>query len=94
MSSSNDKILACPIISINARVWRFWSFILKHDYMRYISIIPVTVMTVLMFTDLYRAWGNIGEVIISAYFAVLYFNAVVSMEGFFFPLLCNTKSDF
>ncbi|EAT42450.1 AAEL006005-PA [Aedes aegypti] len=74
---SIEKILACPIISINARVWRFWSFILKHDYMRYISIIPVTAMTVLMFTDLYRAWGNIGEVIINAYFAVLYFNAVL-----------------
>ncbi|XP_065079026.1 odorant receptor Or2-like [Ochlerotatus camptorhynchus] len=75
--SSTDKILACPIVSINARVWRFWSFILKHDYMRYISIPPVTVMTVLMFTDLYRAWGNIGEVIINAYFAVLFFNAVL-----------------
>ncbi|XP_029728040.2 odorant receptor Or2-like [Aedes albopictus] len=74
---SAEKILACPIISINARVWRFWSFFLKHDYMRYISIIPVTAMTVLMFTDLYRAWGNIGEVIINGYFAVLYFNAVL-----------------
>ncbi|XP_062553253.1 odorant receptor Or2-like [Armigeres subalbatus] len=74
---SSEKILACPIISINARVWRFWSFILKHDYMRYISIIPVTAMTVLMFSDLYRAWGNIGEVIINGFFAVLYFNAVL-----------------
>lgn len=71
------SILDCPIVSVNARVWRFWSFVLKHDAMRYISIIPVTVMTFFMFTDLCRSWGNIQELIIKAYFAVLYFNAVV-----------------
>ncbi|XP_062553786.1 odorant receptor Or2-like [Armigeres subalbatus] len=71
------NILDCPIISVNAHVWRFWSFVLKHDIMRYVSIIPVTVMTLFMFTDLYRSWGNIQEVIIKAYFAVLYFNAVL-----------------
>ncbi|XP_058814907.1 odorant receptor Or2-like [Topomyia yanbarensis] len=70
-------ILDCPIISINVRVWRFWSFVLKHDAMRYISIIPVGVMNVFMFADLYRAWGNIDEVIINAFFAVLWFNAVL-----------------
>ncbi|EAT42452.2 AAEL006003-PA [Aedes aegypti] len=71
------SILDCPIVSVNARVWRFWSFVLKHDAMRYISIIPVTVMTFFMFTDLCRSWGNIQELIIKAYFAVLYFNAVL-----------------
>ncbi|XP_055600381.1 odorant receptor Or2-like [Uranotaenia lowii] len=77
MSLAADQILACPMISINARVWRFWSFILKHDFMLYTSIVPVTVMNIFMFADLYRAWGNIDEVIINAYFAVLYFNAVL-----------------
>lgn len=72
-----QQLLNCPIISVNVRVWHFWSFLVKHDAMRYISIIPVGAMTLLMFADLYRAWGNIEEVIINAYFAVLYFNAVV-----------------
>lgn len=73
-------ILDCPIISVNVRVWHFWSFVLKHDAMRYISIIPVGVMNVFMFADLYRAWGNIDEVIINAYFAMIFFNAVVGVE--------------
>ncbi|XP_001864543.2 odorant receptor Or2 [Culex quinquefasciatus] len=72
-----QQLLNCPIISVNVRVWHFWSFLVKHDAMRYISIIPVGAMTLLMFADLYRAWGNIEEVIINAYFAVLYFNAVL-----------------
>uniref|UniRef100_A0A182SXX9 Uncharacterized protein n=1 Tax=Anopheles maculatus TaxID=74869 RepID=A0A182SXX9_9DIPT len=72
------EILDCPLLSVNVRVWRFWSFVLVHNWKRYISIIPVTLLNVFMFADLYRAWGNIEEVIINAYFAVLYFNAVVS----------------
>ncbi|XP_058061209.1 odorant receptor Or2-like [Anopheles bellator] len=70
-------ILDCPLLSVNVRVWRFWSFVLIHNWRRYISIIPVTILNVFMFADLYRAWGNIEEVIINAYFAVLYFNAVL-----------------
>ncbi|EDS40323.1 odorant receptor [Culex quinquefasciatus] len=54
-------ILDCPIVCVNVRVWHFWSFVLKHDAMRYVSIIPVGVMNVFMFADLYRAWGNIDE---------------------------------
>ncbi|XP_053697375.1 odorant receptor Or2-like [Sabethes cyaneus] len=69
--------LDCPIVSINVRVWRFWSFVLRHNFMRYVSVIPVGVMTTFMFTDLYRAWGNIDEVIINAFFAVLWFNALI-----------------
>ncbi|XP_058449441.1 odorant receptor Or2-like [Malaya genurostris] len=76
-SSPPSSPLNCPIISINIRVWHFWSFVLKHDFMRYISIIPVGVMNGFMFADLYRAWGNIDEVIINAFFAVLWFNAVL-----------------
>lgn len=72
------EVLNCPLLSVNVRVWRFWSFVLLHNWRRYISIIPVTALNVFMFADLYRAWGNIEEVIINAYFAVLYFNAVVS----------------
>uniref|UniRef100_A0A182Q232 Uncharacterized protein n=1 Tax=Anopheles farauti TaxID=69004 RepID=A0A182Q232_9DIPT len=71
------EVLDCPLLSVNVRVWRFWSFVLVHNWRRYISIIPVTVLNVFMFADLYRAWGNIEEVIINAYFAVLYFNAVL-----------------
>ncbi|XP_049282937.1 odorant receptor Or2-like [Anopheles funestus] len=71
------KILDCPLLSVNVRVWHFWSFVLVHNWRRYISIIPVTLLNVFMFADLYRAWGNIEEVIINAYFAVLYFNAVL-----------------
>uniref|UniRef100_A0A182YRD2 Uncharacterized protein n=1 Tax=Anopheles stephensi TaxID=30069 RepID=A0A182YRD2_ANOST len=71
------EILDCPLLSVNVRVWRFWSFVLVHNWRRYISIIPVTLLNVFMFADLYRAWGNIEEVIINAYFAVLYFNAVL-----------------
>nr|XP_019540933.2 odorant receptor Or2-like [Aedes albopictus] len=72
-----ESILNCPIVSVNARVWRFWSFVLKHDAMRYISIIPVTVMTFFMFLDLGHSWGDFQDVIIKGYFAVLYFNAVL-----------------
>ncbi|XP_055601037.1 odorant receptor Or2-like [Uranotaenia lowii] len=72
-----SNALQCPIISVNVGVWRFWSFVFKHDYMRYISIIPVSVMNVFMFADMYRAWGKIDELIINAYFAVLFFNAVL-----------------
>ncbi|XP_049549243.1 odorant receptor Or2-like [Anopheles darlingi] len=71
------EVLECPLLSVNVRVWRFWSFVLVHNWRRYVSIIPVTVLNVFMFADLYRAWGNIEEVIINAYFAVLYFNAVL-----------------
>ncbi|KAL9708517.1 hypothetical protein quinque_012035 [Culex quinquefasciatus] len=81
-------ILDCPIISVNVRVWHFWSFVLKHDAMRYISIIPVGVMNVFMFADLYRAWGNIDEVIINAYFAMIFFNAV--LRTIF--ILCNRQA--
>ncbi|KAL9708521.1 hypothetical protein quinque_012039 [Culex quinquefasciatus] len=73
-------ILDCPIISANVRVWHFWSFVLKHDAMRYVSIIPVGVMNVFMLADLYRAWGNIDEVIINAYFAMIFFNAMMGVE--------------
>ncbi|XP_055550521.1 odorant receptor Or2-like [Wyeomyia smithii] len=76
-ASAVPSPLDCPIVSINVRVWRFWSFILRHNFMRYISVIPVGVMTAFMFTDLYRAWGNIDEVIINAFFAVLWFNALI-----------------
>uniref|UniRef100_A0AAG5D8E9 Odorant receptor n=1 Tax=Anopheles atroparvus TaxID=41427 RepID=A0AAG5D8E9_ANOAO len=72
------EILDCPLLSVNVRVWHFWSFVLVHNWRRYVSILPVTLLNVFMFADLYRAWGNIEEVIINAYFAVLYFNAVVS----------------
>nr|ACH69146.1 odorant receptor 10 [Anopheles quadriannulatus] len=71
------EVLNCPLLSVNVRVWRFWSFVLVHNWRRYIGIIPVTALNVFMFADLYRAWGNIEEVIINAYFAVLYFNAVL-----------------
>ncbi|XP_050085321.1 odorant receptor Or2-like [Anopheles aquasalis] len=71
------EVLECPLLSVNVRVWRFWSFVLVHNWRRYVSIIPVTLLNVFMFADLYRAWGNIEEVIINAYFAVLYFNAVL-----------------
>uniref|UniRef100_A0A182S530 Uncharacterized protein n=1 Tax=Anopheles funestus TaxID=62324 RepID=A0A182S530_ANOFN len=71
------EALNCPLLSVNVRVWHFWSFVLVHNWRRYISIIPVTLLNVFMFADLYRAWGNIEEVIINAYFAVLYFNAVL-----------------
>ncbi|XP_058814369.1 odorant receptor Or2-like [Topomyia yanbarensis] len=77
LSTSSPSPLNCPIISINIRVWRFWSFVLKHDAMRYITIIPIGAMNVFMFADLYRAWGNIDEVIINAFFAVLWFNALL-----------------
>lgn len=70
----------CPIINVNVKVWKFWSWILRHNYMRYISVVPVTILNFFQFTDLYSAWGNIGKVIINAYFAVLYFNAVVSIR--------------
>uniref|UniRef100_A0A182WQR7 Odorant receptor n=1 Tax=Anopheles minimus TaxID=112268 RepID=A0A182WQR7_9DIPT len=71
------EALNCPLLSVNVRVWRFWSFVLVHNWRRYISIIPVTLLNVFMFADLYRAWGNIEELIINAYFTVLYFNAVL-----------------
>uniref|UniRef100_A0AAG5D6H9 Odorant receptor n=1 Tax=Anopheles atroparvus TaxID=41427 RepID=A0AAG5D6H9_ANOAO len=71
------EILDCPLLSVNVRVWHFWSFVLVHNWRRYVSILPVTLLNVFMFADLYRAWGNIEEVIINAYFAVLYFNAVL-----------------
>uniref|UniRef100_A0A182NZ91 Uncharacterized protein n=1 Tax=Anopheles dirus TaxID=7168 RepID=A0A182NZ91_9DIPT len=81
------EALDCPLISVNVRVWRFWSFILVHNWKRYISIIPVTVLNVFMFADLYRTWGNFEEVIINAYFAVLYFNAVLRT----LILVCNRE---
>ncbi|XP_058814370.1 odorant receptor Or2-like [Topomyia yanbarensis] len=76
-SSSSPSPLNCPIIAVNVRVWYFWSFVLKHDAMRYICIVPLGVMNVFMLADLYRAWGNIDEVIINAFFVVLCFNTVL-----------------
>ncbi|XP_062553252.1 odorant receptor Or2-like [Armigeres subalbatus] len=73
---ADERILACPIISFDANIWRFFSLVLKHDFMRYLSVIPIATMTVMMFIDLYRT-SDVREVIINAYFAVLYFNAVL-----------------
>jgi gustatory receptor len=65
---------------VNVRVWKFWSFIIVHNYRRYVSVVLVTLLNIFQFMDLYRAWGNVDEVIIKGYFAVLYFNAVVRIN--------------
>ncbi|XP_053693056.1 odorant receptor Or2-like [Sabethes cyaneus] len=69
--------LDCPIVSVNVRIWRFWSFFYKHDAMRYLGIIPITVMNVFMLFDLCRSWNNYDNMIINAYFVVLWFDAVL-----------------
>ena len=62
----------CPIINLTVKVWKFWSFILVRNALRYIVIL-VLIQNIFQFMDFYRAWGNIEEVITNSYFTILYF---------------------
>ncbi|XP_055550542.1 odorant receptor Or2-like [Wyeomyia smithii] len=63
-------LLTCPIISVDVRVWRFRSFILRHNAMRYICIIPVGLMNVFLCINIYQTWGNLVEMIFDTFYDV------------------------
>lgn len=69
-----------PIISINVKIWKFFSFILVHNYRRYVSVITVIIFNITQFLGLYQSWfqDQIDTIIINAYFTILYFNVVVN----------------
>ncbi|XP_053699230.1 odorant receptor Or2-like [Sabethes cyaneus] len=70
------NILECPIISIDVRICRFWSYLLKHDFMRYVGTIPAGLLVLFMFADLCHSENNFEEVIINAFFAIILFNTL------------------
>ncbi|CAD7077201.1 unnamed protein product [Hermetia illucens] len=66
-----------PIISINVKILKFWSFILVHNWRRYISIIPAMIMNVAQFLDMYFTTEPIDSIARNFYFVVLWFIAVM-----------------
>ncbi|XP_053692623.1 odorant receptor Or2-like [Sabethes cyaneus] len=69
------NVLNCPIISTNVRVFRFFSFMLKEDAMCYVWIIPVAIIDLFMFTNIYYLWGYFEVWITNAFLTILLFNA-------------------
>ncbi|XP_053699231.1 odorant receptor Or2-like [Sabethes cyaneus] len=70
------NILNCPIISIDIRICRFWSYLLKHDFMRYVGTIPAGLLIVFMFADLYHSENDFEDFIINAFFSLLLCNTL------------------
>ncbi|XP_055543610.1 odorant receptor Or2-like [Wyeomyia smithii] len=79
MSTKSTKMncLNCPIIAINVYIWYFWSYILKHDFRRYVGTIPGLIMNSFMFTEVYMSRGDFEQMIVNAYFAVLVFDVIL-----------------
>ncbi|ETN60992.1 putative odorant receptor [Anopheles darlingi] len=69
----------CPIISVNVKVWLFWSYLRQPRPFRFlVGCIPVAILNVGQFAKLYYSTGDMSELIINGYFTVLYFNLIVS----------------
>lgn len=69
----------CPIISVNVKVWLFWSYLRQPRPFRFlVGCIPVAILNVCQFMKLYFSTGDMSELIINGYFTVLYFNLIVS----------------
>ncbi|XP_037926921.1 odorant receptor 30a-like [Hermetia illucens] len=66
-----------PIISINVKILKFWSFILVHNWRRYISLIPSIFLNITQFLDMYFSNEPIDSIIRNVYFLVLWFNTVI-----------------
>lgn len=69
-----------PIIELTVNVYKFWSFLQPTTPAKFI-IIPMMVMNVFQFLELYRGWGDFQYSIINAFLAILFFNAAVFKLG-------------
>ncbi|XP_035777172.1 odorant receptor Or2 isoform X2 [Anopheles albimanus] len=68
----------CPIISVNVKVWLFWSYLRQPRPFRFlVGCIPVAILNVCQFMKLYFSTGDMSELIINGYFTVLYFNLIL-----------------
>uniref|UniRef100_A0A087ZDB7 Putative odorant receptor n=1 Tax=Anopheles darlingi TaxID=43151 RepID=A0A087ZDB7_ANODA len=68
----------CPIISVNVKVWLFWSYLRQPRPFRFlVGCIPVAILNVGQFAKLYYSTGDMSELIINGYFTVLYFNLIL-----------------
>nr|AOE48091.1 putative odorant receptor OR25 [Scaeva pyrastri] len=66
-----------PILSINVKIWKFWSVILSHTWRRYIFVGPIAIMNVLQFVFLYQKWGEVDTFILNAFYAMAIFNSLL-----------------
>ena len=63
----------CPIISIDMKVWKFWSYLLTKNHKVFFSVVPLIFLNIFQFMFLYTNWGDVQQMIQNGYFTVLYF---------------------
>ncbi|XP_037953769.1 odorant receptor 43a [Teleopsis dalmanni] len=66
-----------PVLSINVKLWKFLSVILKHNWHVYVFVAPVCLMNVLQFVYLYRVSDDLAPFILNMFFASAIFDALL-----------------
>ncbi|XP_058974337.1 odorant receptor 30a-like [Musca domestica] len=72
-----ETIEDVPLYNNSLRIMKFWSFLLRHDWRRYLSLIPYIILTSSQFVDLFFSTEPMDAIIRNAYLAVLFFNTTL-----------------
>ncbi|XP_037959248.1 odorant receptor 30a [Teleopsis dalmanni] len=72
-----ESIEDVPILSTTLRIMKFWSFLIVHNWRRYVCLTPYILMNITQFLDLYYTTEPIVNVIRNAYITVLCFNTIL-----------------
>ncbi|TMW54391.1 hypothetical protein DOY81_000570 [Sarcophaga bullata] len=76
-----ESILDVPLYNTNLRIMKFWSFLLQHNWRRYLCLIPYIMINTTQFLDVYYSTEPIDAIVRNAYIAVLFFNTILRAES-------------
>uniref|UniRef100_A0A1A9WER3 Odorant receptor n=1 Tax=Glossina brevipalpis TaxID=37001 RepID=A0A1A9WER3_9MUSC len=78
-----------PLYQTSLRIMKFWSFLLQHNWRRYVCLIPYVMINATQFLDICYSHESIDAIVRNAYIAVLFFNTILRAV-----LLCINRFDY
>ncbi|XP_075153106.1 odorant receptor 30a-like [Haematobia irritans] len=78
-----------PLYGNSLQIMKFWSFLLRHNWRRYCSLIPYILITISQFVDIFISTEAMDALIRNAYLAVLFFNTTLRAL-----VVCANRSQF
>lgn len=67
----------CPMIDINIKIWKFFSFVITKNKIRYTGLVPYLIMNVFQLLSVFRDWNNIEALSNDIFFLALFINSSV-----------------